>query len=62
MGESASNATISFLKGVVIYLTTTSPYTIGESAIAMFLAASLSKIYYIRSPRAHIDLHPKSPY
>ena len=86
MGESASNATISFLKSVGIELTTTCPHTpeqnmviervwrtIGESAIAMLLTASLSEIYweearntacylYNRVPGAHIDVHPKSPY
>ena len=47
--------------------------TIGESAIAMLLTASLSEIYwqearctaghlYNRSPSAHIDINPLSPY
>ena len=59
MGESTSNATINFLRGVGIELTTTCPHTpeqnmiiervwrtIGESAIAMLLTASLSEIYW----------------
>jgi len=59
MGESASNTTISVLKGVGIELTATCQYTpeqnmviervwrtIGESAIAMLLTASLSEIYW----------------
>ena len=86
MGECTSNSTINYLKGVGVELTTTCPYTpeqnmviervwrtIGESAIAMLLTASLSEPYweearstacyiYNRSPGAHIDLHPKSPF
>jgi hypothetical protein len=86
MGECTSNATISFLKGVGIELTTTCPYTpeqnmviervwrtIGESAIAMLLTASLSEVFweearstacflYNRSPGAHSVSHPTSSY
>jgi len=59
MGECTSTATISFLKGVGIELTTTCPYTpeqnmvikrvwrtIRESAIAMLLTASLSEVFW----------------
>jgi hypothetical protein len=86
MGECTSNATITFLRSVGIELTTTCPHTpeqnmviervwrtIGESAIAMLLTASLSEIYweearntacyiYNRSPGAHLDQHALSPY
>jgi hypothetical protein len=86
MGECTSNATIGFLRGVGIELTTTCPYTpeqnmiiervwrtIGESSITMLLTANLSESYweearrtacylYNRSPGAHADNHPTSPY
>jgi hypothetical protein len=86
MGECTSNATIQYLRGVGVELTSTCPYTpqhnmviervwrtIGESAIAMLLTASLSEVYwqearctaghlYNRSPGAHVDTHPLSPY
>jgi len=58
MGECTSNATIRFLKGVGVELTTTRPYTpeqnmiiervwctIGEPSIAMLLTANLSEAY-----------------
>ena len=86
IGECTSNATINYLRSVGVELTTTCPHTpeqnmiiewvwrtIGESAIAMLLTASLSKIYwqwarttacylYNRSPGAHEEINPISPY
>ena len=86
MEECTSNTTISFLKWVRIELTTTCPYkpeqnmviervweTIGESAIAMLLTASLSEVFWEEArstayflynlyPGAHSVSHPTSPY
>ena len=59
MGEYTSDATITYLRSVGVELSTTCPHTpeqnmiierawrtIGESAIAMLLVASLSEIYW----------------
>jgi hypothetical protein len=86
MEECTSNTTISLLKWVKIELTTTCPYkpeqnmviervwrTIGESAIALLLTASLPEVFweearstacflYNRSTGAHSVTHPTSPY
>jgi len=86
MGECTSNAAISYLKSVEVQLTTTCPHTleqnmvieriwrtIGEFAITLLLAASLSEIYwqearstvcylYNSSPGAHLNVSSTSPY
>ena len=86
MGESTSNAIIDYLNEVGISLTSTCPHTpeqnmiierawrtIGESAIAMMLTASLSEVYweearktacymYNRSPSSHDAGFTTSPY
>ena len=74
MGESTSNAIIDFLSGVGITLTTTCPHTpeqnmiiervwrtIGESAIAMMLTASLSEMYWEEARKTACYMYNRSP-
>ena len=74
MGESTSNAIIKYLNGVGITLTTTCPHTseqnmiiervwrtIGESAIAMMLTASLSEVYWEEARKTACYMYNRSP-
>ena len=74
MGESTSNAIIEYLNGVGITLTSTCPHTpeqnmiiervwrtIGESAIAMMLTASLSEVYWEEARKTACYMYNRSP-
>jgi len=74
MGECTSNAPISYLRSVGVQLTTICPHTpeqnmviervwrtIGESAIAMLLTASLSEIYCQEARSTALYLYNRLP-